>query len=606
VVTARTAARRLRAGERQAPQRAESEAKALQRAEDDARAAYKAAKAQRVRQRKMWDRAKSNELWLDAWLAMLADDPANEERDARHRAVRRAWRRADRLAERAADDALNVLEAERDRLAGIEYAAQAQRNIVSTDGAARDLHLDMRRRSRQHNFSNIEKTGLAGGCNGADPDHYDTATDIAKVIKDVGEHKRWRSEVSSMDEIREKQSKNDFFGWLKSKSNGNKKNYFDYQKWIVDQYTLFEKTFGRPHKNALKIPQMPEMGPDDDVDEVFMVFAQTVWDSRIFLVRPLGDSDDFERFQKDFKLRMCREFISGDSYSLAECMDGDDEGGVSGDLIGDVREIGIAADERLTRYNSANYRKKRLNSLYAHVILHVPDPSLRTMIEENAKLQGKRNGYVARECLKTHCDERPPSDLTVGGLNRVWENADFRTVGFDADTIPKMVVWLANKNAKRPDKYKKMEDEIIIKLLLCFDPSSRPPSSASRRSKSTTRPRASAGSGARRWWRLTAPSRPARATSWPSSATTTRCGAPSSLGCRTARAGTKPTAQCSSTPTATRTPCRTTLPSTRRPPAAAPRRAPLHAPALVHQESVLCAATTGSRAGPSPSSSAST
>jgi len=91
------------------------------------------------------------------------------------------------------------------------------------------------------------------------------------------------------------------------------------------------------------------------------------------------------------------------------------------------------------------------------------------MIEENAKLQGKRNGYVAWQCLKTHC-ERPPSDLTVGGLNKVWENADFRTVGFDSDTIPKMVVWLANENAKRPDKYKKTEDEIVIKLLSCFDP----------------------------------------------------------------------------------------------------------------------------------------
>ena len=91
------------------------------------------------------------------------------------------------------------------------------------------------------------------------------------------------------------------------------------------------------------------------------------------------------------------------------------------------------------------------------------------MIEENAKLQGKRNGYVAWQCLKTHC-ERPPSDLTVGGLNKVWENADFHTVGFDSDTIPKMVVWLANENAKRPEKYKKTEDEIVIKLLSCFDP----------------------------------------------------------------------------------------------------------------------------------------
>ena len=60
--------------------------------------------------------------------------------------------------------------------------------------------------------------------------------------------------------------------------------------------------------------------------------------------------------------------------------------------------------------------------------------------------------------------------MTIGGLNKVWENADFRTVGFDSDTIPKMVVWLANENAKRPEKYKKTEDEIVIKLLSCFDP----------------------------------------------------------------------------------------------------------------------------------------
>jgi len=121
-----------------------------------------------------------------------------------------------------------------------------------------------------------------------------------------------------LDKTRKK-SKNDFFGWLKAKGNDNKANYFKYQQWIVDQYALFEKTFGHAHKNAFKIPCFPKMkvGPDDDVDEVFMVFAQTVWDSRIFLVRPLGDSDDFERFQKDIKLRMCREFTTGDSYSLA-------------------------------------------------------------------------------------------------------------------------------------------------------------------------------------------------------------------------------------------------------------------------------------------------
>ena len=328
MVTARAAAKHLRADERQAPQGAETEAKALQRAEDDALAAYKAAKAQRVLQRKAWDRDHSNGLWLDEWLAMLADDPPDEERDARYRAVRRVYRRAERLAEHAADAALDILEEERDRLDAIERAAQAQRNFVAVEAAARDLHLDMLRRSRQHNFSNIEKTSLAGGCNGADPDHYDTATDIAKVIQDVGERKRWQREVVSMDEMREK-SKNDFCGWLKAKGNGNKANYFKYQQWIVDQYALFEKTFGHAHKNAFKIPKLPEVGPNNNVDEVFMVFAQSVWESRIFLVRPLGDSDDFERFQKDIKLRMCCEFISGNSYSLAECVDGDDEGGIA-------------------------------------------------------------------------------------------------------------------------------------------------------------------------------------------------------------------------------------------------------------------------------------
>jgi len=509
VVTARAAAKHLRADERQAPQGAETEAKALQRAEDDALAAYKAAKAQRVLQRKAWDRDHSNGLWQDAWLAMLADDPLDEERDARHCAVRRAWRRADRLAEHAANEALDVLEAERNRLDAIERAAQAQRNIVAAEAATRDLHLDTDtlRRSRQHNFSNIEKTGLAGGCNGADPDHYDTAIDIAKVkvMQDVGERKRWQREVASMDEMREK-SKNDFFGWLKAKGNGNKANYFKYQQWIVDQYALFEKTFRRAHKNAFKILQLPEVGPDDDVDEVFMVFAQTVWDSRIFLVRPLGDSDDFERFQKDLKLRMCREFISGDSYSLAECMDGDDEGGVRclrrphrrrargrhrrrgevhppqlrqlpqeaahhplharhlatyGGLCG-MPACGQAVGcgvcdtpEELWCWCGAAGLCARVRAcagaakyLHTYIHTHVTDPSLRTMIEENAKLQGKRNGYVAWQCLKTHC-ERPPSDLTIGGLNRVWENADFRTVGFDADTIPKMVVWLANKRERQ-------------------------------------------------------------------------------------------------------------------------------------------------------------
>ena len=105
VITARAAARRLRAGERQAPQRAEAEAKALQRAEADALAAYTAAKAQRVLQCKAWNRDHSNGLWLDAWLALLADDLPDEERDARHRAVRLAWRRAERPAEHAADEA---------------------------------------------------------------------------------------------------------------------------------------------------------------------------------------------------------------------------------------------------------------------------------------------------------------------------------------------------------------------------------------------------------------------------------------------------------------------------------------------------------------------
>jgi len=266
VVTARAAARRLRASERQAPQGAEAEAKALQRAEDDALAAFRAAKAQRVLHRKAWDRDRSNGLWLDEWLALLADNPPDEERDARYRAVRRVYHCAERLAEHAADAALDVLEEERDRLNAIERAAQAQRNFVAAEAAARDLHLDMLRRSRHHNLFNIEKSGEYG--------HYDTAADVAKIIEEVGERKRWRREVVSLDETRKK-SKNDFFGWLKAKGNDNKANYFKYQQWIIDQYALFEKTFGHAHKNAFKIPCFPKMkvGPDDDVDEVFMVFA---------------------------------------------------------------------------------------------------------------------------------------------------------------------------------------------------------------------------------------------------------------------------------------------------------------------------------------------
>ena len=77
-------------------------------------------------------------------------------------------------------------------------------------------------------------------------------------------------------------------------------------------------------------------------------------------------------------------------------MDGDDEGGLNGDLIGDMREAGITAEERSTRYNSANYRKKRLTTLYAHVISHVTDPSV----------EGQRLPWC---CCEPCCARRDPA-----------------------------------------------------------------------------------------------------------------------------------------------------------------------------------------------------
>ena len=120
----------------------------------------------------------------------------------------------------------------------------------------------------------------------------------------------------------------------------------------------------------------PVAAVDDMCDCVFMVaapaFASPVWDPRVYLVRPFdGAEGDYNRFVRKFLLRMGREYgQSADTYSLAECASGDDEGGPLGTAIAIAtpREAGIPADERATRLHSFNLRKRRSANLFAFLL----------------------------------------------------------------------------------------------------------------------------------------------------------------------------------------------------------------------------------------------
>jgi len=199
-------------------------------------------------------------------------------------------------------------------------------------------------------------------------------------------------------------------------------------------------------------------------------FASPVWDPRVYLVRPFdGAEGDYDPFVREFLLRMGREYgQSADTYLLAECATGDDEGGPRGAAIANPREANIAADERATRLHSFNLHRRRSANLFAFLLQHIIQPELRTMLEENAKVNGVmvRDGQVAWEKLRLHC-YREANDLTIMAMDKEWNNAGFKSVGLSINTINDMLVYLANLNGARPTASKKTESEIVVKLLSC-------------------------------------------------------------------------------------------------------------------------------------------
>jgi len=250
-----------------------------------------------------------------------------------------------------------------------------------------------------------------------------------------------------------------------------------YDTWRHEAYAHYQETYGFKHFDD---PTAEEQvaAVDDECDCVFMVaapaFASPVWDPRVYLVRPFdGAEGDYDRFVREFLLRMGREYgQSADTYSLAECATGDDEGGPRGAAIANPREANIAADERATRLHSFNLRKRRSANLFAFLLQHIIQPELRTMLEENAKVNGVmvRDGQVAWEKLRLHC-YREPNNLTIMAMDKEWNDAGFKSVGLSINTINDMLVYLANLNGARPTASKKMESKIVVKLLSCFDPS---------------------------------------------------------------------------------------------------------------------------------------
>ena len=146
-----------------------------------------------------------------------------------------------------------------------------------------------------------------------------------------------------------------------------------YDTWRREAYAHYQETYGFKYFDD---PTAEEQvaAVDDECDCVFMVatpaFALPVWDPRVYLVRPFdGAEGDYDRFVREFLLRMGREYgQSADTYSLAECATGDDEGGPRGAAIANPREANIAADERATRLHSFNLRKRRSANLFAFLL----------------------------------------------------------------------------------------------------------------------------------------------------------------------------------------------------------------------------------------------
>jgi len=250
-----------------------------------------------------------------------------------------------------------------------------------------------------------------------------------------------------------------------------------YDKWRREAYAHYQEIYGFKHFDD-PTAEEPVAAVDDMCDCVFMVaapaFASPVWDPRVYLVQPFdGAEGNYNRLVREFLLRMGREYgQSADTYSLAECASGDDEGGPLGTAIANPRKAGIPADERATRLYSFNLRKRRSANLFAFLLQHIIQPELRTMLEENAKFNGVmvRDGQVAWEKLRLHC-YRESNNLTIMTMDKEWNDAGFRSVGLSINTINDMLVYLANLNGARPTASKKTESEIVVKLLSCFDPS---------------------------------------------------------------------------------------------------------------------------------------
>jgi len=111
------------------------------------------------------------------------------------------------------------------------------------------------------------------------------------------------------------------------------------------------------------------------------------------------------------------EFTSqADTDSLGMTLNGTDVGGINGPALDPVVAGGAGgAEEAGLRWSAVVQRKRRLAKLYTHLLHHVIQPELRTMISDHCDAVAPFNGYVAYQKLKLHC-HREPNDMTVMAL----------------------------------------------------------------------------------------------------------------------------------------------------------------------------------------------
>jgi len=237
-----------------------------------------------------------------------------------------------------------------------------------------------------------------------------------------------------------------------------------HMKWCRGRYDKYESVYGFKHEDDV----------GDNFDSVFMVRSPTTWDSRICMVRPYdGGEIDWGRFRRDFILKMGGEFTSqADADSLGMTLNGTDVGGINGPALDPVVAGGAdGAEEAGLRRSAVVQRRRRLAKLYMHLLHHVIQPELRTMISDHCDAVAPFNGYVAYQKLKLHC-HREPNDMTVMALIKQFNDAKFSDVGMSAETISEYVVYLATINADLPVGSKRTESDIAVKLPSGYDPKS--------------------------------------------------------------------------------------------------------------------------------------